>query len=268
MRKSLGLVACLVLAWGASAHAASLPYDASLTLRIGSFPALDFSGSEVGTSDGGPGSNASTAAGLPVAALAALTSPLAGLIEGFAICAQGLPDNTVLPLPARGTSISSCDPEAGGSLDAISFDGASGTGTGSLVASAYLVGIVFFRTIAEIPLDVIGVGGTDFFDIPALNVMNATITGNPWTNGEVSVTYQLLTDAVPQTLTAQGSDERNADGTGQLTLVTSALANLGSFTGTIGATAELRINYVPEPGTLGLVGLGLIGLVTASRRRA
>jgi len=117
----------------------------------------------------------------------------------------------------------------------------------------------------EIPLAVVGAGGSDTFVI--LLPIEGSIDGNPWTTGNVSVSGQLVTDAQPTLLEATGFDARDANGLGELVLVTTALAQLDSI-GTAAVLARLEIQFVPEPASALLLGSGILALAMQRRRSA
>lgn len=255
-------VCALTLSVAGQARSAVLPFTGTLNVTMGSFAPIVVTGSGVGTSNG-VGAAASIPAGIfAVSATAAITPAIMGLVGGFAVCGSGLANGTSLSIPATG--LGSCAPHPAGLSNALSFTGT--TGTGGISASAYLTGVASggtATTAAEIPLTVVGVGGSSTFS--AFGLLTGTVTGNKWGLGTVTASGAL--NGVTTTLTASGFDNRNASGAGTLQLVTVTNTNLG-LAGSMPSISVLTLTFVPEPGTLLLMGAGIGGLALSGRRRA
>jgi hypothetical protein len=287
MKSILSALAVALLAAG-SAHAVETPMTASLSVRVGTFDAITFTGS--GTADTVPGGDV-TLAGEQLTAgfVSRLENPLLGIIAGLSVCAPGYPDQTPMPLPpGAGESVASCAPLDDGALDALTYTEATGNATGGLLAAAYLSGNTDPSLSAvAIPLNIIGVGGQATFLVLG---SASTLAGNPWTTGDVTVTGGLNSGdigddpfctaaATPfpcctgaglgrcDQFNSTGADSRDpGTGLGQLKLVTTALATLGAL-GTVPTLAELTIN-LPEPASAaaGLAAIGALALLARARR--
>jgi len=253
----------LTVAIAGPARSAVMPFNGTLTLTMGSFAPLVVTGSGVGTSNG-LGAAASIPSGIFAVGTTALVSPaISGAIGGFAICTSGLATGTSLSIPATGTG--TCAPSAPGLSKALTFSGT--TGSGGINASAYLTGVPSggtATTVAEIPLSVVGVGGSVSFSA-LFGLLTGTVTGSTWGLAPVSASGVL--NGVTSTLTAAGYDNRNASGAGTLQLVTVTTTNLGA-NGSMPSIAVLDLTFVPEPGTLLLMGAGMVGLILSGRRRS
>ncbi len=109
----------------------------------------------------------------------------------------------------------------------------------------------------------VGVGGRIAF-----GPYGSWIDGQQWTTGVAPVTINgvtLTTDnGAPIFMT--GTDSRDAAGLGQVTLVAP-----GGLMSTLGGAfplfVSMTLNFVPEPGTLLLLGSGIAGLAIVGRKR-
>jgi hypothetical protein len=86
-----------------------------------------------------------------------------------------------------------------------------------------------------------------------------------WTAGATTVTG-LGPATVTYTAMATGSNGLTPGGQGALVLVT-PLKVISGVAGTFSAFGVLTLTYVPEPGTLGLLGGGVLALAALGRRR-
>jgi hypothetical protein len=109
-----------------------------------------------------------------------------------------------------------------------------------------------------VPLTVVGAGG----QVTVMGAVNLTVIGAPWTTG---------TAAIGELTQMGGVDPLSNTGapSGNLTLVTPIFisTNIGA-SAVLPAFAFLNLHFVPEPGTLVLVGSGIAGLVAFGRNRA
>jgi hypothetical protein len=242
MRKLFTLIAAGALVFGTTAASAAIfPVNATLGVVIGTLPAAGFAGSAPAASSAGAGG----AATLPVGAISgtfstAISPPLLTLLDGIGVGAPGgWPGGPATNNP-------------------LAFNGA--TGTMSLNASAYL--LMGGVSALEIPLGVIGVGGTQMFH--ALTLVAGVINANPYQLGMLTLMGALNT--VAHTVMATGVDNRTAGGAGTLVLVSPTTVNLGVL-GSLASIATLTLTYVPEPGTLLLLATGVAGLAAIGRKR-
>jgi hypothetical protein len=94
--------------------------------------------------------------------------------------------------------------------------------------------------------------------------------GTGWTTGSWTLMAPATTISggtqAPWTATATGADLRTASGAGTLVLI-SPMFFRSNLAGDGLNFATLTLNYVPEPGTLLLVGLGIAGLALHGRKR-
>jgi len=248
VRKFFSLAFSVFLFATTTASAGVLPTNVTLSVAIATVPAADLHGSAGAASSAGAGGSATLPSGsISGVFQTALTPTLLTVLDGFGIGAPGLPilasfATQVLP----------------GSNNPLAFDGT--TGTMALNASAYL--LMGGQVAAEIPLGVVGVGGTQMFHV--LSIVVGTIFANPYQLG--MVTQMGTLNGAPHTLVGTGSDDRTAGGQGTLVLVSPTFVNIGAV-GNLASIATLTMTYAPEPGTALLLGAGVAALAALGRKR-
>ena len=145
---------------------------------------------------------------------------------------------------------------------------AGGVGTG-LVTGFAKVGVLGGLVNLLIPLNV---GGTNTVT-SVVAALAITVQNNAgWTTGVASMTLPSTPNGATTTYvtTAQGSDSRTAGHNGSITLVnpTKVITNAA---GILPLFTTITLNFtgggVPEPGTLLLIGSGVVGLAVLGRRR-
>jgi len=257
----------LILALSAARSAAdALPFNGTLSVNVGVFLPVATTGSGTGTSVGPAGGAATIPSGVFSFNVGAVISPPLVGLPGVALCKPGFALQTQLTIPSF---TDACGAGNHATNDALNWTGT--TGTGGLSGSVYLTNSLFQTLDGEIPLSVVGNGGTLSGGL-IFNLIQLTIEGNPWTTAAVTSTGVLSTRGpsgdVTMVLTAAGFDNRDASGQGTLQLVTPALVTMtGALSGTIPVIADMTLDFVPEPSTALLLGSGIAGLVVLGRRR-
>jgi hypothetical protein len=237
MRKLSYALAASLLAFGLAgqAQAANVGFTGSIAIQVATLApnVLPGAGTAVVNGSGGGGAINSLA-------LAGGTFATAGIV---------LPVTDPGASPIKGLQLTASN-QAG------AFSGAQLGGTmplnGAVKVCLFGACSAAVANIA-VPLNVVGAGGVAY----VTGAVNLTVVGAPWTTGTVSI----------GTITTMGA-AAPASPSGTVSLVTPV------FTSTnIGASAVvpvfgiLTLHFVPEPGTLVLVGAGIAGLVSYGRTR-
>ncbi len=129
-----------------------------------------------------------------------------------------------------------------------SFTG-SGGGAGVFGGSMPLVWNLFLSTT----------GGSFNFSDPVLG-LNTTAVPNTG-NIDATIVAQAFSTGAPG-----GFDNRNAAGVGTLQMVAPFTLDADTLPSSVAGFAELTITFVPEPGTLLMMGTGVLGLAVMARR--
>ncbi len=255
---SIAAIAAALLLSG-SAQAATLDYTGTLEFRLGSLPPLVFTGGETGVSVSS-GSGHFT------------------IGEGAFQVTDALESSLFTGVPT---------------IDGLSFTISNGTGTfsgagGGIMPLKGLAKVTLLKGFATltVPLDKAGAGGPGRMVARtpagcAIGSCNNTTTGKlagifvtatagRWTSDRARVTgVTFQTGSVfVNTVSATGYDNRDQDHVGRIQFVsplrvmTNAAGNLASF-------GLLKLEFVPEPGTLILLGSASVGLamIGFGRRR-
>ena len=248
MRKLFGLLAIGVFIVAGQASAGALS-SASFKFALGTLPGASFAGvgaTGTATSNLSASLNAGTAfngaftTSIPTSAAPPLTE-----IQIFITKNAG---QTFVPNPTN----------LGGNL---AFNG---------VANVY--GIGGFpgggAPLLAIPL-VLGSPNTLF---KAAGGVAITAVGAGWTAGVAAVTGVKTTTSMnvtnpAGTITAMGSNGLTPGGGGTLVLVSPTKVST-NITAPLAAFSTLTLTYIPEPGTLLLLGAGIAGLTALGRRRS
>ena len=266
MRKLFGLVVAVAMAIGVSAPASASTLTLSgsvLDFALGGLPnAIITQTTDVtGISVGGSGTFV-----LPAGVMAGQFSrTISGSISG-----QG---GAVVNATAFFTGvslISSLSLSLANGSGTMSPGGGFGGGFGGDASSDgnAIAGILLGLINLNIPLAVVGGAGSQTITVGAKG-LQITVTGMSWTTGTGMISKLTTTTpngAVVNTVTVTGADNRTAGGVGHLILLTPTRV-LTNAAGNLPAPVVMTLNFVPEPGTLLLLGFGFGGLMLVGRRR-
>jgi hypothetical protein len=249
MRKLSYALAASLLALGLAgqAQAVQLGFVGGLSVQLATLDPVVLPGSGSATVNGsnGPGHLASL-----------------GLPEGvFAITAFVLPVTDPGVFPIAGVKITGMN----GVAD-FAGDGGSGNFGGTMpilgttkVCLYGACGSSANISNLTVPLSVVGGPGGQ---TTVKGAVNLTVIGAPWTTGTAAIgTITIMGGVAPASNTAAAS--------GVVTLVTPIFisTNIGAFS-VVPAFGIVNLHFVPEPGTLILLGSGIAGLVAIGRNRA
>jgi hypothetical protein len=248
-----GAALALTALLAAPASAAPFQTNATLAVALGSLGGPALTGSGIGDSSG-----QFDAASIP-----------AGLIS--------LATTAIVPInpPAIGLSLITVPTPAANAAGSFVPGGGGGGGLGGAMGNSAVANLFFTNgnPAGSVALNPLGGGGTAMAMVAALPV---TVVGAVWTDLGVNATTPTKTimimeapTAIPSTVTATAFDNRTAGGLGTVQLVAPVIAKIfGGNLGNLPVVGVLTLQFVPEPGTLLLVGSGIDGLVAYGRKRA
>jgi hypothetical protein len=146
--------------------------------------------------------------------------------------------------------------------------GVPGTVGGAALFTGMATVFVGGGALAVIPL-AIGAPGVNFVTVTKKGACTFCLTaiGASWTAGTGAITNVATSLGGPlQNITVMGNNALSPGGNGVLTLVSPSKV-ITNLTGPIPLVSVLTLNYVPEPGTLLLLGAGVAGLAALGRKR-
>jgi hypothetical protein len=248
MRKLSYALAASLLALGLAgqAQAASLGFTGTVAVQIATLDPVQLPGAGTAIANGENGPGHLTSLQVPA-------SPFA--IADFVVPVS---DPGVFPIAGVKVTAHNGDGSFQGVGGSGSFGGAMPINGATKVCLYGACGSSTNISNLTVPLTVVGQGGTT----TVKGAVNLTVIGAPWTTGTAAIgTITQMGGAAPASNTAAAS--------GSVTLVTPIFisTNIGAFA-VVPAFAIMTLHFVPEPGTLVLLGSGIAGLVALGRNRA
>ncbi len=252
MRKLLGLLLAAVFVLAAApTKAATLNYSGTFSFELGALPGLSFTGGETGVSVSSGGGHFSVSPSVFTTSTALASSLFTGVptIDGLSFTFGN----------ATGT-----------------FSGAGG-GTMPLAGDAKVTLLKGFATLT-VPLSLVGAGGpVNPLANTGGNTLTAklagiyiTATNARWTSNTAQltgITLQTTGGLFVNTVTRTGYDNRTATSHQGRVQMVSPLRVTTNVAGSLAAFVTMTLDFVPEPGTLLLLGSGAVGLALIGMRR-
>jgi len=283
MRKLwIPLLAALVgLSLAGTVQAANLPYSGTVTLELGTLDPIPVIGSGVATINGSGGGSHLTNLHLDTAIQT--TNTVFVPITDPAVVMQGIASLRATRITVKG-SFPLTFQHLVGSTDVVTDPG--GTGGVLPVSGRVLVCLTLLANCnanIAVPLTLnttrgVGIGGGQLTinGFGPDSLLKLSVQGNPWTVNTAVVTGIPADNGGPNiTSSRQGFVHGPASGTsstaefgGVVQLVTPVIVNTNLGGNEVLALfGTLRIQFIPEPGTLLLLGSGVAGLALLGRRR-
>jgi len=241
MRKLLGVIAASFLAIGVAgqAHAVNLGFTGSLTISlVGNNVSVLGAGTAIlnGSGSGGHINTLSLAGGTfaTVGFVLPITDPAAAPIKGLQVTVSNAPGVFAGPTLVGAMPL-----------------------VGTTKVCLFLPCSIAVSNLA-VPLSVVGAGGAAFVTA----AVNLTVVGAPWTTGTVAIgTITAMGGGAPASSTGMAS--------GTVSLVTPVFVSTNiPASAVVPVFGIISLHFVPEPGTLMLLGSGITALVAFGRNRA
>jgi hypothetical protein len=226
---SIGVAAALAASSGSAAPLTS----ASLELVIGIFPPLTV-----------------LASGATGTATSSLSATLDAGTSFAGVYTSTIPDSYAPPITVQRLTL------AGN--ETLAFAG----GSTSAVLSGFAALEGFGITLLGVPLKL---GAPSTAEAAGAGGVLLTVVSGSWTVGATTLT--LGPSDPSRTAMATGSNGLTAGGQGTLVLVAPVKVITNVNVGTFPMFATLSLTYVPEPGTLALLGAGVLALAALGRQR-